>query len=65
MNPETSFFFSDGWFTAFKARYKISLRRHTNTSQKAPEDKVQAIQSFHIEIRKLAAVSEDEQHSVG
>ena len=35
-------------------------------SQKAPEDKVQDIQSFHSEIRKLAAVSEgDEQHIVG
>ena len=66
MNPETSFKFSDGWFTAFKTRYKISLRRRTNTSQKAPDDKVQAIQSFHNDIRKVAALSDgDEQHSVG
>ena len=66
MNPETSFKFLDKWFTAFKAQYKISLRCRTNTSQKAPEAKVQAIQSFQSEVRKLAAVIEgDEQHNVG
>ena len=65
MNPETSFKFSDGWFTAFKARYKISLQRHMNGTQKAPDDKVQAIRSFHSEIRKVAILSDrDEQHSV-
>ena len=48
MNPETNFKFSDGWFTAFKARYKISLQRHMNGTQKAPDDKVQAIRSFTV-----------------
>ena len=33
----------------FQARHKISLRHRTNNmSQKAPEDKVQAIQSFTV-----------------
>ena len=65
MNPETSFKFSDGWFAAFKTRHKISLQRRTNASQKAPDDKVKAIQSFHREICKVAALSDgDERRTI-
>ena len=35
--PGQNFSFSDGWFAGFKKRYKISLRRATNSCQKPPE----------------------------
>ncbi len=32
-DPAHTFQFFEGWFTGFKNRYKISLRRPTNTAQ--------------------------------
>ena len=40
---DSGFKFSKGWFNHFKRRYKISLRRPTNTAQKQPTDKEEAI----------------------
>ena len=51
-NKAESFTFSDGWFTRFKSRYKISLRRPTNTAQRQPSEKEAAIQEFHQQIRQ-------------
>ena len=51
-NKAESFKFSDGWFTRFKSRYKISLRRPTNTAQREPSEKEAAIQEFHRQIRQ-------------
>ena len=42
-------------YTRFKTRYKISLRRSTNTAQKQPSDKEAAIQEFHRQIREVQA----------
>ena len=49
-HPES---YSDGWFTRFKLRYKISLRKSTNTAQKPPDEKEAAILEFHLTIRSL------------
>lgn len=39
INPPTSLFrFSNGWFSRFLGRYRISLRCITKTAQKIPED---------------------------
>lgn len=57
MNPETSFAFSDGWFDRFKARYKISFRRSTNTSQKPASDNENCIRHFHRQIREVCVAS--------
>lgn len=48
-----SFKFSEGWFNGFKRRYKISLRRPTNTAQTPPNEKEGAIMAFHKQIRKI------------
>ena len=48
-----SFQFCDGWFDAFKQRHKISFRRSTNMSQKPPDHKRGAIQTFHRHIRQV------------
>ena len=53
MHPD-QFKFSDGWFTAFKKRNKISYRSTTNVSQKAPIDLEDKIREFHQHIRRLA-----------
>ena len=45
--PGQKFYFSDGWFAGLKKRYKISLRRATNSCQKPPESKKEAIRHFH------------------
>ena len=55
MEPGTNFKFSNAWFTGFKSRHRISLRRVTNVSQRPPSDKREAIQLFHHSIRRLAA----------
>ena len=52
-HPDAGFKYSEGWFTRFKKRYKISFRRPTNTAQRAPTDKEGAIQEFHRQIREL------------
>ena len=52
-HPNTTFKSSDGWFSRFKNRYKISLRRPTNTAQTQPEEKKDLIQEFHKKIRKV------------
>lgn len=58
-NPDaTSFAFSDDWFTSFKKRHKISLRRGTNTCQKVPEHKRLIIQQFHQGIRQKAKIGD-------
>ena len=57
-HPDNTFKYSLGWFTRFKTRYKISLRRATNTAQKVPQDKEAAIQEFHRQIREVQAPSE-------
>ena len=54
MEPDSTFKFSDAWFSGFKARHRISLRRVTNASQKPPSDKKEAIQQFHQYIRRIA-----------
>lgn len=54
IDPEANFQFSDDWFTGFKKRHGISLRRATNTSQKEPDNKRSAIQHFHRSIREKA-----------
>ena len=54
LEPEATFKFSDDWFTRFKRRHKISLRRATNTCQKEPDDKRSTIQHFHRSIREKA-----------
>ena len=41
------------WFSGFKRRYKISLRRPTNTAQNSPKDKEAAIMNFHRQIREI------------
>ena len=51
-NPNNTFKFSQGWFARFKNRYKISLRRPTNTAQKQPSEKEASIQEFHRQIRE-------------
>ena len=51
--PSATFKFSEGWFTRFKKRYHVSFRRPTNTAQKAPSEKEEAIQNFHQEIRAI------------
>jgi hypothetical protein len=54
LDPEATFKFSDDWFTRFKQRHRISLRRTTNTAQKEPEDKRSKVQQFHRSIRERA-----------
>ena len=49
----SSFSSSDGWFTRFKTRIRISKRRATNSCQKEPEDKRGALQQFHCSIGEL------------
>ena len=50
-----SFCFSDSWFSGFKKRHRISLRRPTNHCQEEPVNKKQSIQLFHQKIRKMAS----------
>ena len=52
--PDAKFAFSPAWFTAFKKRTQISLRRGTNTCQREPAGKKEAIQQFHRLIRRKA-----------
>ena len=54
LKPDSQFCFSDGWFRGFKKRYKINIRRATNTCQKEPRDKRSALQKFHTSIRRTA-----------
>lgn len=49
---------SDGWFTKFKSRYRISKRRATNCCQREPDDKQGAIQNFHQSICRAAKEGE-------
>ena len=58
LKPEAQFAFSDGWFTGFKQRNNLSLRRATNTAQQPRTDKVSMLQHFHRTIRRVAAVEE-------
>ncbi len=58
-HPGNDFKFSQGWFSRFKNRYKISFRRPTNTAQKPPSEKEEAIQQFHCQIRKLQIPSDE------
>lgn len=60
MEPSSKFSASDGWFTPFKSRHCMSLRRPINTSQKAASDKEESIQTFHYHLRKLAALTGDD-----
>ena len=57
-HPATTFKYSEGWFTRFKDRYKISFRRPTNTAQKPPDEKEEAIQKFHRQIRVVQSAGE-------
>ena len=52
-HPDHSFKFSEGWFTRFKTRFKISLRRPTNKAQQPPDEKEVAVHDFHQKIRKI------------
>ena len=51
--PDNTFKYSLGWFTHFKTRYKISLRRATNTAQKVPQDKEAAIVKSRLQVRGM------------
>lgn len=51
-DPTNSFKYSEGWFSRFKSRYRISLRRPTNTAQRQPDEKEEALQEFHRQIRE-------------
>ena len=62
-HPNNTFKYSEGWFTRFKKRYKISLRRPTNKAQKHPETKEDDIQKFHKTIRKVQISSEGDGRS--
>ena len=53
IDPDNTFKCLLGWFTHFKARYNISLRRPTNIAQKPLDEKEVAIQEFHKQIRKV------------
>ena len=53
---ESQFKFSNAWFSGFKRRYKISLRRPTNKAQHIPTDKRELIRKFHRKICQEAAV---------
>ena len=46
-HPDAKLLFSDKWFRGFCNRKRISLRRKTNTSQKTPDQFVNAITKFH------------------
>lgn len=52
-HPNNQFKFSLGWFTRFKRRYRVSLRRATNTAQSPPDDKEAAFEDFHYQIRQI------------
>ena len=52
--PDETFQFFNSWFTGFKTRSHISLRRGTNTCQRQPADKKAAIHGFHRAIRSKA-----------
>ena len=54
LHPDETFQLSISWFTGFKTRSHISLRRGTNTCQRQPADKKAAIQGFHRAIRSEA-----------
>ena len=56
---DSGFKFSKGCFNHFKMRYKISLKLPTNTAQKQPTDKEEAIRKFHHEIRQAQQPIED------
>ena len=43
LQPEANFCYSDAWFSGFKKRYRLSMRRATNTRQKEPADKRSSI----------------------
>ena len=60
LEPGTRFVVSEGWFSRFKARHSVSLRRPTNASQKPARDKEGSIQTFYRELRKLATPAEGE-----
>ena len=54
LHPDETFQFSNTWFTGFKTRSRISQCRGTNTCQKEPADKKEAIRGFHRAIRNEA-----------
>ena len=59
IGPEAApFSSSDGWFSRFKSRHRISKRRATNCCQREPDDKRGAIQNFHRSIRRAAKEGE-------
>ena len=63
--PGQNFSFLDGWFAGFKKRYKISLRRATNSCQKPPESKKEAIRHFHHLIREISLEGEQVDEKLG
>ena len=54
MYPKAEFTMSDSWFQNFKFRFRISLRRPTNTAQKPPESLRSLSQQFHRFVRRSA-----------
>ena len=56
--PTSPFSSSDGWFTRFKSRFRISKRQATTTCQKESEDKRGAIQHFHRSIRRAVKIGQ-------
>ena len=60
------FKYSDGWFSRFKARHNISLRRTTNIAQRPPSQKESAVRLFHRTIQQVAkATSKGDLQDVG
>ena len=45
------FKYSEGWFTRFKNRYRISFRRPINTTQKEPKRKRQSKSSINVFVK--------------
>lgn len=60
LHPEVNFQMSNRWFTVFKLRYNISLRRPTHTAQKQSEDFRVTVQQFHCYLRRTATIKEEE-----
>lgn len=60
MHPEADFKMSDQWFSRFKSRFGISLRRPTNAAQRPPDTLQSSIQQFHRYIRQTATNKEND-----
>ena len=51
--PSANFEFSNHWFRRFRLRHKISYRKETHVSQKAPSSLMSIVSGFHQEIHQV------------